>query len=158
MLPCIFLMCRQSPSANLYVIYMEIWTKINLTGKYAINIFWKRVLLHWIVLLFLSAAPIRGRHSGSTVSNFSWLAISLSDTATTCTSSLTTSINFIFGLPLLLLPGSSKHNILLPIYSTFRLCTCPYHLNLAFLILSPICSNWIVQSTNNVPVTRLSWS
>ena len=64
-------------------------------------------------------------------------------------SSLTTSMNLVFGLPLLLLPGNSKHNILLPIYSTFCLCTCSYHLNLASLTLSPICLTWAVPRINS---------
>uniref|UniRef100_A0A8C4N0J5 Uncharacterized protein n=1 Tax=Eptatretus burgeri TaxID=7764 RepID=A0A8C4N0J5_EPTBU len=47
------------------------------------------------------------------------------------------SMNLFFGLPLLLLPGGSIFNILLPIYSVSLLCTCPNHLNLASLTLSP---------------------
>ena len=39
--------------------------------------------------------------------------------------------------PLCLLPGSSILIILLPIYSLSVLCTCPNHLNLASLTLSP---------------------
>ncbi|XP_061630222.1 inositol oxygenase isoform X3 [Phyllopteryx taeniolatus] len=42
-------------------------------------------------------------------------------------SSLTTSINLLFGLPLALLPGSSILIILLPIYSLSPLWTCPNH-------------------------------
>nr|XP_057943069.1 uncharacterized protein LOC131138282 isoform X1 [Doryrhamphus excisus] len=58
---------------------------------------------------------------------------SVSLTPTTLMSSLTTSINVLFGLPLRLLPGS----ILLPIYSLSVLWTCPNHLSLASLTLSP---------------------
>ncbi|KAF7644357.1 hypothetical protein LDENG_00223490, partial [Lucifuga dentata] len=52
-------------------------------------------------------------------------------------SSFTTSINLLFGLPLGLLPGSSNLSILLPICSLSLLCTCPNHLSLASLTLSP---------------------
>ncbi|XP_068170159.1 MTOR-associated protein MEAK7 isoform X1 [Antennarius striatus] len=58
-------------------------------------------------------------------------------TPTTFKSSLTTSINLLFGLLLGLLPGSSKLSILLPIYSLSPLWTCPNHLSLASLTLSP---------------------
>ncbi|KAF7686644.1 hypothetical protein HF521_015037 [Silurus meridionalis] len=52
-------------------------------------------------------------------------------------SSLTTSINLLLGLPLFLLPGVSILSILLLIYPVFLLCTCPNHLNLTSLTLSP---------------------
>ncbi|KAF7688101.1 hypothetical protein HF521_014107, partial [Silurus meridionalis] len=56
---------------------------------------------------------------------------------TTCMSSLTTSINLLLGLPLFLFPGGSILSILLPIHPMSLLCTCPNHLNLASLTLSP---------------------
>ncbi|KAF7706705.1 hypothetical protein HF521_019959, partial [Silurus meridionalis] len=56
---------------------------------------------------------------------------------TTCMSSLTIFINLLFGLPLSLLPGVSILSILLLIYHMSLLCTCPNHLNLASLTLSP---------------------
>ncbi|KAF7645082.1 hypothetical protein LDENG_00210390 [Lucifuga dentata] len=58
-------------------------------------------------------------------------------TPTNFMSSFTTSINLLFGLPLGLLPGSSNLSILLPICSLSLLCTCPNHLSLASLTLSP---------------------
>ncbi|XP_068182162.1 mitogen-activated protein kinase kinase kinase kinase 4 isoform X5 [Antennarius striatus] len=58
-------------------------------------------------------------------------------TPATSMSSFITSINLLFGLPLGLLPGSSKLSILLPIYSLSLLWTCPNHLSLASLTLSP---------------------
>ena len=72
--------------------------------------------------LLLSAALIRGRHNNL---QFLVFALSLSITPTTRTSSLVTSMNLVISLPLLLLPGGSRHKILLPIYSAFCLCTCP---------------------------------
>ncbi|KAF7703122.1 hypothetical protein HF521_022129, partial [Silurus meridionalis] len=56
---------------------------------------------------------------------------------TTSMSSLTTSINLLLGLPLFLLPGGSILSILLLIYPMSLLCTCPNHLNLTSLTLSP---------------------
>ena len=81
---------------------------------------------------------------------FLHFAIFLSDTPTTRMSSLTTSMNLFFGLPpLLLLSNSSKNNILLPIYPSFCLYTCPYHINLASLTLSPICLTLAVPRINS---------
>ncbi|KAJ8369913.1 hypothetical protein SKAU_G00099410 [Synaphobranchus kaupii] len=56
---------------------------------------------------------------------------SSSVTPTACMSSFTVSLNLLLGLPLLLLPGSSMSSILLPIYPTSLLRTCPNHLSLA---------------------------
>ncbi|KAF7708794.1 hypothetical protein HF521_017851, partial [Silurus meridionalis] len=56
---------------------------------------------------------------------------------TTCMSFLTTSKNLLLVLPLFLLPGGSILSILLPIYPMSLLCTCPNHLNLTSLTLSP---------------------
>ncbi|KAF7705031.1 hypothetical protein HF521_020317, partial [Silurus meridionalis] len=58
-------------------------------------------------------------------------------TPTTCISSLTTSINLLFGLPLFLPPGDSILSILLPIYIRSLPCTCPNHLSHASLTFSP---------------------
>ncbi|XP_054648940.1 uncharacterized protein LOC129190355 [Dunckerocampus dactyliophorus] len=69
--------------------------------------------------------------------NLTLSSASSSLTPTTFMSSFTTSINLFFGLPLGLLPGSSKLSILLPIYSLSLLWTCPNHLSLASLTLSP---------------------
>ncbi|XP_061651367.1 mitochondrial 2-oxodicarboxylate carrier isoform X2 [Phyllopteryx taeniolatus] len=62
---------------------------------------------------------------------------SSSGTPTALMSSLTTSINLLFGLPLALLPGSSILIVLLPIYSLFLLWTCPNHRSLLSLTWSP---------------------
>ena len=50
------------------------------------------------------------------------------------------SIHLLFGLPLLLFPGTSIAITLLPTYSSSLLSTCPYHFNLlscTFLDISP---------------------
>ena len=52
-------------------------------------------------------------------------------------SSFTTSINLLFGLPRFLFPGNSIFSILLPIYPSSFLSTCPYHLSLASRVFSP---------------------
>ena len=102
-----------------------------------------------LFLLFLSGAPIRGRHSGSAVSNFSYsLYPYLTLQPLACPllpHPWTSSLVFLFSFYL----ASSKHNILLPLYSAFRLCTCPYYLNLASLTLSPICLTWAVPRINS---------
>ncbi|KAK7068837.1 N-terminal region of Chorein or VPS13 [Halocaridina rubra] len=55
---------------------------------------------------------------------------SSSVTPLTLMSSLTTSINLLFGLPLSLLPGRSILSSLLSTYSSSLLITCPFHLSL----------------------------
>ncbi|KAF7704815.1 hypothetical protein HF521_021887, partial [Silurus meridionalis] len=67
---------------------------------------------------------------------------------TTCMSSFTTSINLLFGLCLFLLPGGSILSILLLIYPMSLLCTCPNHLNLSSLNLSPKCPTCAVPVIN----------
>uniref|UniRef100_A0A8C4TJZ0 NIF3-like protein 1 n=1 Tax=Erpetoichthys calabaricus TaxID=27687 RepID=A0A8C4TJZ0_ERPCA len=64
-------------------------------------------------------------------------SVSCSVTPITCISSLTSSINLLLGLPLLLLSGSSILSLLLPLYVASLLCTCPNQHNLASLTLSP---------------------
>ena len=63
--------------------------------------------------------------------------MSVSFAPTSPISSLTTSKNLLFGLPLLLLPDNSISIILLPTYSWSLLMTCPYHLSLPYLIFIP---------------------
>ena len=58
-------------------------------------------------------------------------------TSTSAMSSFTTSINILFGLPRFLFPGNSILSILLPIYPSSFLSTCPYHLSLASRVFSP---------------------
>ena len=64
------------------------------------------------------------------------LCISFFLTPTICTTSFTMTINLLFGLPIYLLPGTSFLSIVLPVSLH---CTCPKHLNLASLTLSPKC-------------------
>ncbi|MED6255453.1 hypothetical protein ATANTOWER_010042 [Ataeniobius toweri] len=52
-------------------------------------------------------------------------------------SSFTSSINLLFGFPHCLPPSSSSLSILLVMYLLFLLFTCPNHLSLASLALSP---------------------
>lgn len=72
-------------------------------------------------------------HSGSThpLPSFSSVAVAL------CTSSFVTSMNFLCGLPLSLLPGSSNFKILYPMYQLSFLCTCPNHISLRFQTAQP---------------------
>ena len=58
-------------------------------------------------------------------------------TSTSAMSSFTTSIHLLFGLPRFLFPGKSILSILLPIYQSYFLRTCPYNLSLASRIFSP---------------------
>ena len=55
-------------------------------------------------------------------------SVSSSVILTSAMSSFTTSINLLFGLPRFLFPGNSILSILLPIYPSSFLSTCPYHL------------------------------
>ena len=57
-------------------------------------------------------------------------SVSSSVTSTSSTSSFTTSINLLFGLPRFLFPDYSILSILLPIYQSYFLSTCPFHLSL----------------------------
>ena len=52
-------------------------------------------------------------------------------------SSFTTSINLLFGLPRFLFPGNSILSIHLPIYLSYFLRRCQYHLSLASRVFSP---------------------
>ena len=68
---------------------------------------------------------------------------SASVTSTTAISSLTASINLLFGLPRFLFPGNSILSIVLPIYPSSFLSTCPYHLSIASRVFSanrPTCA------------------
>ncbi|KAI5628667.1 Fc receptor-like protein 5 [Silurus asotus] len=70
-------------------------------------------------------------------------------------SSLTTSKNLLLGPPLFLFPDGSILSILLPIYHMSLLCTCPNHLNLTSLTLSPkrpTCAVPIINSFLNLSI------
>ena len=67
-------------------------------------------------LLYCLLSPFGGHHSGLLVSFV---------TPIKCTSSFITPRNLLFGLPLLLLPGSSTSSILWPMYSLSLLFMCP---------------------------------
>ena len=64
-------------------------------------------------------------------------SVSSSVTSTSAMSSFTTSVNLLFGLPCFLFPGNSILSILLPIYPSSFLRTCPYHLSLASHVFCP---------------------
>ena len=64
-------------------------------------------------------------------------SVSSSDTSTSALSSFTTSINLLLDLPRFLFHGNSILSILLPIYPSSFLRTCPYHLSLASRVFSP---------------------
>ena len=87
----------------------------------------KSLSREWVLLLstrtfictnfffFFRLFPIRGRHSGFSISSCSYLrTVSSSVTSTSAMSSFTTSINLLFGLPRFLFPGNSVLGILLP--------------------------------------------
>ena len=74
---------------------------------------------------------------------------SVSFAPTSFISSFNTSRNLVFGLPLFFFPGNSISITLLPKYSWSLLMTCPYHLNLPFLIFIPN------SSTLNLPLMYL---
>ena len=89
------------------------------------------------LLLLLSAFSHQG--SPQRIFNLQLLLSSASSsfTSTSAMSSFTTSINLLFGLPRFLFPGNSIFSILLPIYPSSFLSTCPYHLSLASRVFSP---------------------
>ena len=64
-------------------------------------------------------------------------SVSSSVTSTPAMFSFTTSIYLLLGLPRFLSPDSFILSILLPIYTSFFLRTCPYHLSLASRVFSP---------------------
>ena len=64
----------------------------------------------------------------------------ISSSPTTYMSSLSTSMNLLFGRPLCLLPGSSIFIILQTIYSPSLFCTCPYHPTLTLSLRRLICA------------------
>ena len=96
-------------------------------------------LLLLLLLLLLSAFSHQG--SPQRIFNLQLLLSSASSsfTSTSAMSSFTTSINLLFGLPRFLFPGNSIFSILLPIYPSSFLSTCPYHLSLASRVFSPNC-------------------
>ena len=104
-----------------YEILHSVLEHINATGMYTSSSFgfFHQGSPQWIFhfQLFLSSA-------------------SSSVTSTTAMSSLTTSINLLFGLPRFLFPGNSILSILLPIYPSSFLRTCPYHLSCLSCFLS----------------------
>ena len=85
---------------------------------------------------FFRLFPIRGRHSGFSISTY-LSSVSSSVTSTSAMSSFTTSIHLLFGLPRFRFPGNSILSIRLPIYPSSFLSTCPYHLSLASRVFSP---------------------
>ncbi|KAF7653156.1 hypothetical protein LDENG_00086470, partial [Lucifuga dentata] len=92
----------------------------------------------WVVFFFFSFwLSLQGSPQRIICLHLTLSSASSSLTPTNFMSSFTTSINLLFGLPLGLLPGSSNLSILLPICSLSLLCTCPNHLSLASLTLSP---------------------
>ena len=93
------------------------------------------------ILLLLSAFPIRGRHSGFSISSYSYIFCIL--LSTSAMSSFTTSINLLFGLPRFLVPGNFILSILLPLNPSSFPRTCPYHLSLAS------CPHHLSQSTHS---------
>ena len=64
-------------------------------------------------------------------------SVSSSVTLTTAMSALTTSINLFLGPPRFLLPGNSILSILLPIYPSSFLRTCPNHLSRVSRVFFP---------------------
>ena len=90
-----------------------------------------------MLLLPLSAFSHQG--SPQRIFNLQLLLSSASSsfTSTSAMSSFTTSINLLFGLPRFLFPSNSILSILLPIYPSSFLSTCPYHLSLASRVFSP---------------------
>lgn len=61
-----------------------------------------------------------------------------------CMSSLSASMNLLWGLPHFLLPGSSKFITFCSVYPLSLLITSPNHLSVTFLTLSPNCLIWAV--------------
>ena len=72
----------------------------------------------FVVILLLSASTVRGRHGGVSIfiRHFNHCRV--------------LSHRILSGLPRFLFPGNSILGILLPIYPSSFLCTCPYHLSL----------------------------
>ena len=103
------------------------------TGSVSIVHMW---ISHYNRLL-LSAFTHQG--SPQRIFHFQLLITSVSSsvTSTSAISSFTTSINLLFGLYRFLFPGNSVLSILLPIYPSSFLSTCPYHLSLASRVFSP---------------------
>ena len=64
-------------------------------------------------------------------------SVSSSVTPTSAMSSFTTPINLLFGLPRFVFPGNSILSIILPIYPSSFLSTCPHHLSPASRVFSP---------------------
>ena len=97
-----------------------------------------------VIFFSLLLFPFQELPQQITVFHFNLIFVSSTLTPTTCMSFFTASTNLLFGLPLCLLPGSSISSILLPMYPLSLLCTCPNHLNLAFLAFSPSLHVWVV--------------
>ena len=89
------------------------------------------------LLLLLSAFSHQGSPQRIFILQLLLSSASSSFTLTSAMSSFTTSINLLFGLPRFLFPGNSIFSILLPIYPSSFLSTCPYHLSLASRVFSP---------------------
>ena len=95
------------------------------------------VQLYYLILL-LSAFPIsQGWPQRIIIFHIFLSSMSISFTPTSFISSVTTSKNLLFGLPLLLFPDNFISIIFLPTYSWSLLMTCPYHLSLPSLIFIP---------------------
>ena len=84
----------------------------------------------------LSASPVKGRHGGFQISICSYL-LHPPPSLQPLPRPLTASINLLLGLPHFLFPGSSILSIVLQIYPTYFLLTCPNHLSLASRVFSP---------------------
>ena len=79
-------------------------------------------------LFFFRLVPFQVLPQQITVFHLNLFSVSSTRTPATCMSSLTVSINLLFGLPLCLLTGSSISSILLPLSLP---CSCPNHLKWA---------------------------
>ena len=111
------------------------------THAYLDIVLYRKLLL----LLLLSAFPFsQGWPQRIIILHIFLSSTSVSFTPTSCISSFTASKNLLFGLPLLLFLGNSISIIFLLTYSWSLLMTCPYHLNLPFLIFIPNCSTLTV--------------
>ena len=105
-------------------------------------------------LLLLSDFPIRGRHSRFSIASGSYLLYpspSLQPQSSVM-SSFTTYINLLFGPTRFLFPGNSILSILLPMYPSSFLRTCPYDLSLASRVFSPTRPTCHTHNMNNAEV------
>lgn len=101
--------------------------------------FFLRLLLQWIICLRVTLFLV-----SSTVTPTLYMSV-------------TTSLNFLWGLPVFPLPSRSIIIILCLIYPPSLLCTCPNYFSLASLTLSRPCDVLISNPANSATSTLASW-